>query len=463
MGSVWVAKNLALDTLVALKLIRADVRSAVTEDRLLMEARAAAKLRHPAIVRVFDFGETEHGDPYIVMELLEGETLADSLERRERAPATRAVQLLLPIADALAAAHDQSIVHRDLKPENIFLARTSHGVQPKILDFGIAKIQEDSIVTTFTRATAVVGSPEYMSPEQARGSRYIDQRADVWAFAVVLYELIAGVRPFAGDYNAVLLAIAESDPRPFTELGVGDSDLWNMVAVGLRRPPEERWRSMRDFGRALAGWLWEQGIKEDACNASLEATWLASISKPPSEDVFSAPKSTRQVEVIPAQIVFEEEPPPSTERATGLSVTAGANVQEDDTPRRGRWLLRLSVLAVLLSAGLGGALWFKRTTGFWPLPAGMWEAPEQAVPASTPPSEPEAKPIVPFQTSPALPQPPSASAKALPQLDNPAPTTTTKSDSPAEDATPRATRRSKRNRAAAAEAAPSEQELKTPW
>ena len=445
MGSVWVAKNLALDTLVALKLIRADVRSAVTEDRLLMEARAAAKLRHPAIVRVFDFGQTEHGDPYIVMELLEGETLADSLERRARAPATRAVQLLLPIAEALAAAHDQSIVHRDLKPENIFLARTVHGVQPKILDFGIAKIQEDSIVTTFTRATAVVGSPEYMSPEQARGSRYIDQRADVWAFAVVLYELIAGVRPFAGDYNAVLLAIAESDPRPFTELGVGDSDLWNMVAVGLRRPPEERWPSMRDFGRALAGWLWEQGIKEDACNASLEATWLSSMSKPPI-DVFSAPPK-RDVDVFPTQIVIEEEPPPSTERATGLSVTAGANVQEDDTPRRGRWLLRLSVLVVVLSAGFGGALWFKRTTGFWPLPAGMWQAPEPAAPASTAPSEP----VEPARKSAVLPQPP------------PAPTTTTKSDSPAEDATPRATRRSKRNRAAAGEAAPSEQELKTPW
>ena len=207
---------------------------------------------------------------------------------------------------------------------------------------------------------------------------------------------------------------------------------------------------MRDFGRALAGWLWEQGVKEDACNASLEATWLSSVSKPPT-DVFSAPP--KRDDVIPTQIVVEEEPPPSTERvpATGLSVTAGANVQEDDEPRRGSWLVRLSVLAVLLSAGFGGALWFKRTTGSFPLPAGMWQAPEHAAPASTAPSEPATKPVVSAQTSAALPQPP------------PAPTTTAKSDSPAEDATPRATRRSKRSRAAPAEGAPTEQELKTPW
>jgi hypothetical protein len=161
------------------------------------------------------------------------------------------------------------------------------------------------------------------------------------------------------------------------------------------------------------------------------------------------------VDVIPAQIVVEEEPPPSTERApaTGLSVTAGANVQEDE-PRRGRWLLRLSVAAVLLSAGFGGALWFKRTTGFWPLPAAMWQAPEQATPASTGPSEREAKPIA---------LPPPTSTQRLPQLDNPAPVKTTKSDSPAEDTTPRATRRSKRARPAAPEGAPTEQELKTPW
>jgi len=358
MGAVWVAKNLALNTRVALKLIRAEVKSADAEERLLTEARAAAKLGHPAIVRVFDFGRSEQGDPYIVMELLEGEALAESLQRRARAPATRAVQLLLPIADALAVAHAEGIVHRDLKPENVFLARTSHGLQPKILDFGVAKHHHGSGVSKLSDHGLVVGSPEYMSPEQARGLPGIDHRSDVWGFTVLLYELIAGALPFTGDnYNAVMGSIIDDEPRSLVELGVADDELWQIVARGLKKAPDQRWMSMRDYGRALACWLWENGIKEDATNASLEATWLASTSTPPADDVFSAPRG--RLEVIQAELIVDEPPPAEWPTPAAQRSISGASVASDvelpvDSPRRGRRLVgRLALLAVLAALGAG--------------------------------------------------------------------------------------------------------------
>lgn len=138
---VWQARNLALDACVALKVLREDGSNALQIRRLLQEARAAARLGHPAIVRVFDLGEAESGDPFLVMELLEGESLADRLVERGRMSPFEAVRVLLPIADALVAAHAKGIVHRDLKPDNVFLAIGSDSFQPKLLDFGIAAVR----------------------------------------------------------------------------------------------------------------------------------------------------------------------------------------------------------------------------------------------------------------------------------------------------------------------------------
>src|SRR5215471_18819325 len=184
MGSVWIAKNVVLDAHVALKLMRADfARVPGAAERMLTEARAAASIHHPAIVQIFDFGRTRDGDPFISMELLDGESLSSTLKRRERLPATKAIQVLLPIADALVVAHARGVVHRDLKPDNVLLARLADGrVQPKILDFGIAKL-EASGSPKLTLDGTVLGSPAYMSPEQARGQSDIDLRVDVWAFS----------------------------------------------------------------------------------------------------------------------------------------------------------------------------------------------------------------------------------------------------------------------------------------
>jgi serine/threonine-protein kinase len=287
MGSVWLAKNLALDADVAIKLIRRDFASEEAAQRLQQEARAAARLGHPSIVRIFDFGETEHHDPFIVMEVLSGESLGETLARKRKLSAVSAVRTLLPVASALSAAHGKGIVHRDLKPDNVLLAKGESGaLVPKVVDFGIAKLHHEDFNRTVTQQGAILGSPSYMSPEQACGRSDVDHRTDIWALSVMLYEAIAGERPFDGpNYNALLSAIILNDPVPLTELGAADEALWAIVARGLHKDVDQRWQSMRDLGAALAGWAVRRGADTDAAGNSLEVHWLKQGEHRPLSDV----------------------------------------------------------------------------------------------------------------------------------------------------------------------------------
>jgi len=292
MGTVWLARNVALESHVALKLLRADFADEHTGDRLLQGARVAARLDHSAIVRVFDFGQTSHGDPFIVMDLLEGETLAALLSTRGRVAPKKAVQIVLPVLDALAMAHARGIVHRDLKPANIFLAREAGRTQPKIVDFGIATTDLEITKNTVTRQRTALGSSGYVAPEQARGSSTIDARADVWAVCIVLYECIAGRSAFQGEnYNALMRAIAEDDAVPITEVAVGDSELWTILQRGLQKDPAARWSSARELGRALAEWLLRHDVDVDISGERLGAWTEPDSSKP--RDLLSEPPPAR--------------------------------------------------------------------------------------------------------------------------------------------------------------------------
>ncbi len=167
-GMVWKAHNLDLDLPVAIKLMHppSEAGLALIPDRLFREAHAAATLGHPGIVRIFDFGRTSEGLPYLTMELLRGTTLASHLKDAGRLSPELAVRLVLPVADALAAAHAQGIVHRDVKPDNILLSLCGDMMHPKLLDFGIARVAGGQ---SLTQAGTVVGTPNYLPPEQARG------------------------------------------------------------------------------------------------------------------------------------------------------------------------------------------------------------------------------------------------------------------------------------------------------
>jgi serine/threonine-protein kinase len=279
MGSVWVAENIDLAANVALKLIRADAAEPSANERFLSEARVAAQLRHAAITRVFDTGKTKNQEPYIVMELLEGETLGQRLARRGSVDPIELVQMLLPIIDALHSAHGQGVIHRDLKPDNVFVARTENGIQPKLLDFGIAKLRGESAFkfsqTKLTQAGTLIGSPDYMSPEQAKGELDLDARSDIWALCVLAYECLVGRPPFQGDnYNALLWNINHDEPIPITVFQAGDSELWRILKGGFAKDRTGRWESAKHFGEALAAWLESHGINEDICARSLHASWL---------------------------------------------------------------------------------------------------------------------------------------------------------------------------------------------
>jgi serine/threonine-protein kinase len=342
MGAVWAAKNLALDVDVAVKLLRVEVDTPEAAVRLLREARAAAQLKHPSIVQVYDFGETEHDDPFIVMEVLSGGSIADLLDRKGRLDAAHAVRLILPVASALAAAHDKGIVHRDLKPGNVVLAGSGEVVIPKVVDFGIAKLKNGEIDGCSTQTGAVLGSPDYMSPEQARGRSDVDERTDVWSLCVVLYEVMTGRRPFEADnYNALINAIIEEIPPPVTDFAAGDAELWTIIERGLEKAPDDRWPGMRDFGYALASWAVARGIDTDSSGTSLARVWLGEEHTPPPrhDGVASTPlpqtganpggRVTGQAPALPAR----EQTPPEPEPPTRPAVAQGEPPTDAPPPR----------------------------------------------------------------------------------------------------------------------------------
>lgn len=281
MGAIWLAHNLPLDADVAIKVMRADASSPDAAGRLLTEARAAARLRHPSIVRIFDLGRTDRGEPFIVMEVLEGESLGSVLDRKLKLAEENAVQTLLPVIAGLVAAHEQGVIHRDVKPENIVLSVGEGGrLVPKLVDFGVVKFRDRSPFNP--QADEIEGSPDYMSPEQARGSAGVDERADVWAMSVVLYEVLAGERPFSGgDAAAILDSIVRDAAPPLVDV---DPQLSHIVMRGLAKNLGERWQSMRELGQSLARWALARGIDTDITGASIALSWLDREPRRPLSD-----------------------------------------------------------------------------------------------------------------------------------------------------------------------------------
>jgi serine/threonine-protein kinase len=418
MGSVWVARNLALDVHVALKLIRTDVDTEGADERLLTEARATARLKHPNIVRVFDFGRTRRGDPFIVMELLQGETLGDVLDREGRLSATYTVQLLLPCADALAAAHSKGIVHRDLKPDNVYLADSDGCLQPKVVDFGIAKFELEQRDHKLTQAGTVLGSPDYMSPEQARGVEDIDHRADIWAFCVVLYECITGRVPFEeANYNALLRHIIEDEIPSTLNYAAGDPELWRILQKGFSKDRAKRYQGMREIGEDLAAWLTMHGITEDVSGHSLRAAWLdPSISRPdgylrqtypPGSNPPGRPSLSSYPTTLPPHARVG--PPPIQ-----VEVPRRASAKPPAPKKRGALL---GVVGFLLLALLGaGVTWFVLHS--------QWEA-TPAASEPTPTAPVRAEEPTPTAPNPVL----SASPPSSPVDESPAQSSTEKTPS----------------------------------
>ncbi len=277
MGAVWVAENVAIrGAEVAVKVLHASfARDPAAVRRFRTEAEATVLIGHPNIVRVFDYGESDDGAPFMVMERLRGESLAQRLERDESLPVADAVGIVVAVLEALDAAHEKEILHRDLKPENIFLAEHGDIVQPKILDFGVSKfLGDDAERVRLTRTGALIGTPAYMSPEQARGEATIDLRSDVWAMGVILYELLTGRLPYEGpNYNAVMMRIATEGHVPLLDaLPSLDPVLASVVERALARTARERYPTARSMREALRAWERGEGVLEAPPRGSLPPT-----------------------------------------------------------------------------------------------------------------------------------------------------------------------------------------------
>lgn len=256
MGQVFRARDTVLARPVAIKLVDAVEprrREEITQG-FLREARISAAIDHRNVVRILDFGTHQSTVPYMVMELLEGESLGDVLGRGDAMPFDWLMGIVTEVLDGLAAAHDAGVVHRDLKPENIFLVRDRGRVYPKILDFGISKLLDSTGTARVTTTHGhVVGTPAYMSPEQARGVRHIDQRTDLYSMGVVIYELLCGEMPFFSENPGdLMLMIMTQEAVPLAErlpdLGV---ELSNVVAKAMSKRAEDRYATAREMQEAL--------------------------------------------------------------------------------------------------------------------------------------------------------------------------------------------------------------------
>src|SRR5215471_14650499 len=206
MGAVYEAVHPILKKRFAIKtLLPSIAEMPEARARFLREGEATSRINHPNVVDVSDVG-TEAGVPYLVMEYLEGETLAEHLDKRVRLDIGEAVDLMLPVISAVAAGHEQGVVHRDLKPANIFLARGPWGERvPKVLDFGVSKLVGEGDSANLTGTMAFLGTAAYMSPEQARGARRVDAQSDQYALGLIFYEMLTGVRAHHGEHPLEVL------------------------------------------------------------------------------------------------------------------------------------------------------------------------------------------------------------------------------------------------------------------
>jgi serine/threonine protein kinase len=364
-GAVFEAENTWTGRRVALKvLLGAAALNPEMSERFLREARATTRVAHPHIVEVLDMGRDPHdGSLFIVQELLQGEDLREVLRRERTVDPHWLVETLAPVLEALAVAHAQGIVHRDLKPANLYLARQHDGrVVPKLIDFGVSRMEDEPGLNEITHAGALLGTPDYMAPEQARGERAGPQ-ADVWAIGVILYESLAGQRPFRGaNYNALLLRVMADDAPPLRGLvpGVPES-LAAIVHGALARDPAARFPSAASLRDALLRWaaasprlataqdatpsaqlfpdFVASAAAEDATPVSVEPPGMAheSIAAPP--DVTEESPAAVRPETLPAPERARAEAPLEAAPAAPLPAATPATWERRSAPPRPRSLL----------------------------------------------------------------------------------------------------------------------------
>jgi serine/threonine-protein kinase len=347
MGRVYEAEHVRIDRVVALKVLHVDL--AVNDEvlaRFEREARAAGRIGHDNICEVTDAGRLEEGVPYFVMPLLRGKPLSDTMTAVGPLPVERGVDIILQILSALEAAHAAGIVHRDLKPSNVFLTRLGDREDfVKVLDFGISKvIGVGATQAKITHTGTVLGTPHYMSPEQARGLRDIDQRVDVYAAGVILYEMLTTKTPFNGEsHNAILSAILLDAFTPPRMLRPDVSP--ELEAVILRAMERDRDRRFRDAAAMRA--------------ALVEATRIGRASATPILDpaaaTLTAPSGFGKNGASGGAVAGTAPDLPTTPRALGDRTVGGTDFGTVSRRRSRAWIGLLAAGLAMVATGV--ALW----------------------------------------------------------------------------------------------------------
>jgi serine/threonine-protein kinase len=341
MGAVYEGLHALIHRRVAIKVLHASiVERAEAALRFEREAQAAGRIGSPHIVEVLDLGSLPSGARYMVMEFLEGESLGARLETLKVLSPGDLFPLAAQLLDGLIAAHGAGIVHRDLKPDNVFLHKRVNGDFVKLLDFGISKfgqLSEDSGLS-MTRTGAVMGTPFYMAPEQARGSKQVDHRADLYAVGVILYECLTGQVPFrASSFNELMFKIALEDPRPIRALAPNvDEALADIVSRAMSREPAHRYGSAIELRQALANWA----RAADPARASL-------VAPPPANSPSTLPSSSRNSG--PDSLNVGATTATWSSNDSGMSELFDTHMRKR---RRTRWLLGLVAAAVAVTGGV---------------------------------------------------------------------------------------------------------------
>ena len=344
MGEVWLAENTDIGRKVAIKVLHAAMAgNDAMRARFRQEARVASAIGHPGICDVLDMGTTENDELFIVMEALSGESLGERLERTRRLPLTAVLPIMEPVLAALAAAHDAGVVHRDLKPDNLFVT-DKPTITTKILDFGISKLAgagDDSL--SLTQTGAVMGTPYYMSPEQARGARDVGPATDLYAVGAILYQALTASPPFPGtSYNEVLAKLLTESPTPLAEVRKeAPAELSALIDSMLAKDADQR----PPDARAVLGGL-RSAMSGVTGAVALDATLAPGVE--------SAPAAATGVDagmlaptVAPESASASESESESASASASVSESVSESVSATVSSRRPTWLAIPLVLAAL--------------------------------------------------------------------------------------------------------------------
>jgi eukaryotic-like serine/threonine-protein kinase len=370
MGTVYRATHLLIDRPVALKVLsQRFVGDQTAQQRFRREARAAGRMQHPNAVTVTDFGATDDGYLYIVMELLEGRTLRDLIAHEAPLDPARAVSFMLQACAAVGAAHDAGLIHRDLKPANIFIEqRPNLPAVVKVLDFGVAKFvveEHDDDSNTLTQVGALIGTPRYMSPEQCTGTVALTPSADVYSLGIILYEMLTGATPFSGETHlAIALKQVSELPRPPRDIVASIPEaLERLILHTLTKNPVERPRNANELRRELFTTAESLGFEhaESPHSPMLETLRSAGTESPSGRLVIDL-NTLRQVQAaVGATPAVSEETKPLTAGATNSNHPAISRVSvpvERSAARSNLWIVGVILLIAILGSGVLAARWW---------------------------------------------------------------------------------------------------------